>query len=80
MKYYQNYMADAVVRVDDDGNRFVKRDDHLEEFQNNNPESKTAFGGEGYGVFYILESITKEDYDSFGITWTFGDYGVKEPL
>jgi len=25
MKYYANYMADAVVRVDDDGNRYIKR-------------------------------------------------------
>ena len=81
MEYYKNYMADAVVRVDDDGKRFFKRDDcYWKEFPCNNPESKTAFGGEGYGVFYILEPITKEDYDTFGRTWTFGYYGEKTPL
>lgn len=85
MEYYKNYMADAVVRVDDDGKRFVKRIDYRggrEEFEaSENPETNTmAYGGEGYGVFYILEPITKEDYDTFGRTWTFGDYGVKEPL
>lgn len=83
MEYYKNYMADAVVRVDDDGKRFVKWIDYMrgrEEFQVNNPESKTAFGGEGYGVFYILEPISKEDYDTFGRTWTFGYYGEKTPL
>ena len=85
MEYYKNYMADAVVRVDNDGKRFVKWLDYMggrEEYENStNPETNTtAYGGEGYGVFYMLEPITKEDYDTFGITWTFGHYGVKEPL
>lgn len=81
MEYYKNYMADAVVRVADDGKRYTKKiDSYWKEVYQPNPESKTAYGGEGYGVFYILEPITKEDYDTFGITWTFGDYGAKEPL
>lgn len=76
MKYYKNYMADAVVRVDDDGKRYTKKiGQYQKEVYQPNPESKAAYGGEGYGVFYILEPITKEDYDSFGITFVnIGSY------
>lgn len=85
MEYYKNYMADAVVRVDDDGKRYVKWLDYRggrEEYESSaNPDINTrAYGGEGYGVFYILEPISKEDYDTFGWTWTFGYSGEKISL
>ena len=82
MEFYKNYMADAVVRVDG-LKRFIKTLDYKngqEEFENLNPKSKIAFGGEGFGGFYILEPITKEDYETFNLSWTFGDNGEKKPL
>ncbi len=80
MEYYKNYMADAVVRVDGD-RRYFKRAGDAQEYEASNPDCKTTFGGEGYGVFYDLEPITKEMYDSFGVSWTFGAYqNILEPL
>ncbi len=76
MEYYMNYMADAVVRVDGD-NRYVKYDDEPAVEHLAKPDSKTAYGGVGFGVFYILKSITKEDYRNFGITWGFGEKADK---
>jgi len=73
MKYYANYMADAVVRVDDDGNRYIKRLGQKEVLASEN--SKTAYGGEGFGVFYMLEPITKEQYYSYGRKWSFDESG-----
>ena len=72
MEFYKNYMADAVVRVDG-SKRFIKTLDYKngqEEFENLN----------SFGVFYILEPITKEDYETFNLSWTFGDNGEKKPL
>ncbi len=78
MQYYKNFMADAVVRVDGD-TRFVKVRPPYNEIKITDPKNKTAFGGEGYGVFYILEPITKEQYETFGEKWIFDTYGnIKE--
>ena len=73
MEYYQNYMADTVIRVD--GNRrFAKSIDHIEECDVSNvpKEVKSIWGGESYGIFYVLTPISKQEYDTFGKTWTFG--------
>lgn len=61
-------MADAVVREDDNGNRYLKTIEHLGEIPvpKGYPE---AWGGEGFGYFYELKPITKEEYVGFGKTW-----------
>ncbi len=74
MEYYKNFMADAVVKVDGDA-RYVKVIPDYKEIRITDPKNKTAFGGEGYGVFYILEPITKEQYNTFGEKWLFDRYG-----
>lgn len=68
MKYFANYVADAVVREDDNGNRYVKSIETLEESlaSKDNP---TAWGIDSYGVHDFLEPITKKEYDTFGKKW-----------
>lgn len=79
MKYFSNYMLDAVVREDDNGNRYVKctdysdLDEHLA-----SEDDEMAWGGESYGVFYILKKITKEEYDTFGKTWDWSPIDGKK--
>lgn len=68
MKYFANYMADAVVREDDNGNRFVKCIENLKEFPARK-DSYIAWGGQSFGIIYDLEPISKEEYDTFCITW-----------
>ena len=85
MKYYMNYMDDAVVRVDDNGNRFAKIWDGSSHIVPTDegfcPKgSKIAYGGESYGYFHILEPITKELYDTFGVSWGFGESGEIVPI
>ena len=85
MKYYMNFNDDAVVRVDDDGKRYVKKwDGYAYKTPSNEvlhyKGSKTAYGGESYGYFHILKPITKEQYETFGITWGFGESGDIVPI
>lgn len=71
-------MADTVIRVD--GNRrFAKSIDHIDECDVSNvpKEVKSIWGGESYGVFYMLTPITEQEYNSFGRTWTFGESSTK---
>ncbi len=68
MKYFANYMADAVVREDNHGNRYVKHIENLREHAVNK-DCEAAWGGQSYGIIYLLEPITKEEYDSFGVEW-----------
>ena len=73
MEYYQNYMANTVVRVD--GNtRYAKSSDHIEEVDVSSAPKDccSIWGGQSYGIMYVLEPITKKDYDTFGIIWDFG--------
>ncbi len=74
MQYFKNFMADVVVRVDGE-KRYIKSIFDHKEVEDSNPDSNASFGGEGYGVFYVLEPITKEQYDTFGEKWTFGISG-----
>lgn len=73
MEYYANYMGDDVVRIGDDGKRYIKRAGQKEVLAGDG--SKTACGGEGFGVFYMLEPITKEQYYSYGRKWEFDESG-----
>ncbi len=67
MKYFANYMSDAVVCEDEQGNRYIKSRTTLKETPASK-DSKTAWGGESYGVYYFLEPITCEEYEGFGVT------------
>lgn len=73
MKYYQNFMADTVIRVDGN-NRYAKSSDHIKEADVSNApkECYSIWGGQSYGIMYVLEPITKEEYDTFGVKWDFG--------
>lgn len=68
MKYFSNYEADAVVREDDNGQRYIKHIEHLTEGKASK-DNKEAWGIPSYGILNFLEPITKEEYDNFGITW-----------
>lgn len=68
MKYFANYEADAVVREDNEGNRFVKRIENLKEVAVGK-DSSIAWGIPSYGVFNKLEQISREDYLGFGKVW-----------
>lgn len=58
MKYYSNYEADAVVRVDDNGDRYIKSIRHLRETKVSK-DNMIAYGVQGYGVTNFLSEITK---------------------
>ena len=85
MEYYMNFNDDAVIKVDDGGKRYAKVWDgsnHItptDEFLCTKG-SKMAYGGESFGYFHILEPITKELYETFGISWGFGLSGDIVPI
>ena len=68
MKYFANYEADAVIREDDNGKRYVKRIESLKEVAVGK-DSSVAWGIPSYGVFNKLEPITEKEYKNFGYTW-----------
>lgn len=69
MRYFANYEADAVIREDDNGNRYKKTIDFNWEGGPAPKEDKEAWGIPSYGIYNFLEPITKREYDEFGITW-----------
>lgn len=80
MKYFANYEADAVVRENDNGERFIKKIDNLAEQPASN-DNKEAWGIQSFGICNFLEKITKQEYDEFGITWDWSpDTGEKRTL
>lgn len=68
MKYYSNYEADAVIRENENGERFIKTIENLSELQASK-DNKEAWGIPSFGYYNLLEPISKEDYEGFGITW-----------
>lgn len=68
MKYFANYEADAVVREDDKGQRYIKRIDNLNEVAVSK-ESREAWGIPSFGIRNMLEPITEEEYNGFGKKW-----------
>jgi len=85
MEYYMNFNDNAVVRVDDDGKRYAKVWDGCNHITPTDEffctkDSKTAYGGESYGYFHTLEPITKEQYETFGVTWGFSERGNIVPI
>lgn len=80
MKYFANYEADAVVREDEHGERFIKHIDRLEEGHASR-DNKEAWGIPSYGFFNILKPISEEEYDGFGVTWDWSpETGEKRSL
>lgn len=73
MEYYQNYMADTVLRVNGH-ERFAKSSEHPQEINvSDTPKDcYSIWGGQSYGIMYVLEPISKEEYETFGIKWDFG--------
>ena len=69
MKYYANYEADAVIRENDKGERFIKRIGRLSEGGPVSKDHKEAWGIPSFGIYNFLEPISKQEYDEFGITW-----------
>lgn len=68
MKYFANYEADAVVREDDNGQRYIKHIEYLIEGKASK-DNEEAWGIPTCGICNFLEPITKEEYDNYGITW-----------
>lgn len=77
MKYFANYAADAVIKEDDNGVRYIKSIHNLKEHAVGK-ESPTAWGEQGYGVTNYLEPISKEKYDGFGIEWDWSPINGQE--
>ena len=72
--YFENYMDDAVIREDENGNRFIKTKNNIKERPSKSKQSITAYGGsDDYGIMHNLKKSSKELYDTFGIEWRFGD-------
>lgn len=74
MKYFANYEADVVVKIDEYGNRYIKRLEHLQE-QEVSESCTEAYGIPSFGIFNKLLPITKEEYDNFGMTWDWDPMG-----
>ena len=68
MRYFANYEADAVIREDDCGKRYIKRIERLREVQVEEG-CKEAYGIPSFGCFNQLKPITREEYQNFGKTW-----------
>lgn len=80
MRYFANYEADAVIREDDKGKRYVKRIENLREVAVGR-DSNVAWGIPSYGFFNKLEPITEEEYKGFGKTWRWSPRtGEKEKI
>ncbi len=68
MRYFANYEADAVIRENDEHERFIKTIENLSE-RPTSKEDKEAWGIPSFGIYNFLEPITKQEYDEFGISW-----------
>ena len=80
MKFFANYEADAVIREDGRGTRYMKTIDNPYEVAVSK-DCKAAWGIPAYGVFNKLEPITQEEYKGFGKTWRWSPRtGEKEKI
>lgn len=80
MKYFANYEADAVIRENDKGERFKKTIDNLVERGPVSQEDRAAWGIPSFGFYNLLEPITKEEYDGFGVTWDWSPDTAKKRI
>ena len=80
-RYFADYMNDLVLALDEQGNGQVKQvvdvDNVRVKMRTYKVVSKVApeLGiDENHELAYTRDVITKEEYDSFGKTWIFGEY------
>lgn len=78
MEYYGNGLEDAVIRVAPNGDRYVKFKGKSE-FKAH-PQSKIAYGGQGFGYLYVFDEITEEQYRTFGKKWKYNDICEMEEI
>lgn len=74
MRYFSNNVAEAVIREDDNGNRYIKYFDDLIERGPTPKEDEDSWGIPTYGIYNYLEPISKEDYETFGRKWDWDPY------
>lgn len=69
-EFFVNDIDEWVVRQQDAIDiRYKRRADSEEEIGPCFWDDKSAFGGESFGYFHVLNPITREQYDSYGKTW-----------
>lgn len=75
MNYLANDYESAVIKVLENGNRIVKffLNDVVENEFKAHPDSKVAYGSQEIDLI----EITKEEYNSFGVSWKFDKMGKK---
>lgn len=80
-RYFADYMNDLVLALDEQGNGQVKQvvdvDNVRVKMRTYKVVSKVdpELGiDETHELAYTRDVITKEEYDSFGKTWIFGEY------
>jgi hypothetical protein len=75
MKYYANFEEDAVIREDENGECFAKLysigERKLTPEYKLGKNSEMRYGSPDY--MNIPYKITREEYDTFGVTWLFGE-------
>ncbi len=75
MRYFRNNKEKAVIREDDNGNRFYKVFDCQNRCVSEEIQAgqgcKIAYGEVGIGAHYPLTEVDKNWFDSFGHDWRF---------
>ena len=75
MRYFRNNREKAVIREDDEGNRFYKvydeKEHHVSEEMLAGIDSKVAYGEVGIGSRYPLTEVSQSWYDDFGRDWRY---------
>jgi len=78
MKYYRNNTEQCIVRIDDDGQRYVRTFDPTTqqvtaetEVTDNDPR---AMGPVGVGQQFPLTEIDQQSYEAFGYSWRYGTH------
>jgi hypothetical protein len=75
VKYFAHYEEDAVIREADNGECFAKlwTNGELTDEYRLPAGSDMRYGSRDH--MSIPYGISKEDYDTFGISWVFSEYG-----
>lgn len=75
MRYFRNNREKAVIREDDEGNRFYKMFDEKEHHASEEIlaelDDKIAYGEVGIGSRYPLTEVSQSWYDDFGRDWRY---------
>ena len=75
MKYYRNNAEQCIVRIDDNGKRYVRTFDPITQRVTSETEvsdsDTRASGPVGVGKQFPLTEIDQQSYDSFGFSWRY---------